>query len=996
MKETLKVLFVEDNKVDQMAFKRFVKREKLPYDFEICGSVAEARNALRTELFDIVLTDHSLGDGTAFELFEDVGETPLVFITGSGNEKIAVKAMSDGAVDYLIKDPNSDYFITLPNVINRALEQKYTEDALKRYQKNLEKMVRERTSEITKTNKKLRQSEEKYRLLVENIYDVVWQTDLKFVFTYVSPSIKNTFGYTVDEWVGTNLSQHTSGKEFFQMAKKALYSIKHPNEFDQVIFESEMVRKDETEIPVEITAKLLFNKKGIPIGLQGTTVEITERKKAQENEQQHLQNISFLTDSAMSFVDFPADKDIYSFIGERLKKLAGESIVVVNSIDETGEILITRSVLGLGKHSEDIMKLVGRNPVGMEYDARDGNLAYLSDGRLHDYEEGLYGIFLGEIPELACRAIEKLYRLGKIYTIGFVKGNKLFGTAAIFLSQAAELRNEEVIETFVKQASLALQRQMALEALQSRNRELTLLNRVIAAASTTMEPEVVLKTTCRELALAFDLPMAAAALLNEERTASVVVAEYLTKGYTSAMGIEIPVEGNPILDNINEDEAPLVIIDAQKDPRLAVIHEEMQQRGTVSMLILPLMARGQVVGTLGLDSVERREFSSEEIDLAANVVSTAARALENAQLFSQAKRRLKRIEALHAIDKIISSSIDLDLTTNLFLKQAQIQLEVDAADILLFDPLTLNLKCIGRTGFMTSALKYTDLRLGQGLAGQVAQQREIKHIPNLLEEKELFQTSPEMYEEDFIVYYGIPLIAKGVLKGVLEIFHREPLSLNSEWLMFSNALAGLAAIAIDNATMFNDLQRSITDLSIAYDSTLEGWAKTLELRDYETEGHSRRVVEMTVKLAGSMGLPAGQVIHIRRGALLHDIGKMGIPDSILQKPGKLTDDEWEIMRQHPVYAFNSLSGIEFLKPALEIPHYHHERWDGSGYPQGLKGEEIPLAARIFAIVDVWDALRSDRPYRQAWSDEKILIHISEQSGKHFDPQVVDAFLKIIE
>jgi len=184
MKETLKVLFVEDNKVDQMAFIRFVKREKLPYDFEICGSVAAARNALRSELFDIVLTDHSLGDGTAFELFEDVGETPLVFITGGGNEKIAVKAMSDGAVDYLIKDPNSDYFITLPNVINRAVEQKHTEDALKQYQKNLEKMVRERTSEISKANKMLRRSEEKYRLLVENIYDIVWQTDLKLVLVH--------------------------------------------------------------------------------------------------------------------------------------------------------------------------------------------------------------------------------------------------------------------------------------------------------------------------------------------------------------------------------------------------------------------------------------------------------------------------------------------------------------------------------------------------------------------------------------------------------------------------------------------------------------------------------------------------------------------------------------------------------------------------------------------------------------------------------------------
>ena len=512
----------------------------------------------------------------------------------------------------------------------------------------------------------------------------------------------------------------------------------------------------------------------------------------------------------------------------------------------------------------------------------------------------------------------------------------------------------------------------------------------------TLEPEAVLEITCRELALAFELPQAAAALLNEARTAYVVVAEYLAEGYSSAMGITIPVEGNPVTQYILEHKEPLFITDAQKAPRLAVIREEIQQRGTVSMLILPLMARGQVVGTLGLDSIEQREFSSEDIELAANVVNTTAHALENAQLFSQAYKQLKQLETLRLISDTISGSVDINLIVNLLLKQTLTQLEVDAADILLFDPHSQNLKCIGRIGFRTSALKYTDLRLGQGLAGQVALQREIKHIPDLLEEKDLFQISPDLSGEEFITYYGIPLIAKGVLRGVLEIFHREPLSPDAEWLIFLEALARLAAIAIDNASMFDDLERSIMDLGIAYDSTLEGWAKTLELRDHETEGHSRRVVEMTVNLARSMDLPADQIANIRRGALLHDIGKMGIPDSILHKPGKLTDDEWEIMRQHPVYAYNCLSSITFLEPALDIPHFHHEKWDGNGYPQGLKGEEIPLAARIFAIVDVWDALRSDRPYRKAWSDEKILNHINEQSGKHFDPRVVGAFLKIIE
>jgi putative two-component system response regulator len=185
------------------------------------------------------------------------------------------------------------------------------------------------------------------------------------------------------------------------------------------------------------------------------------------------------------------------------------------------------------------------------------------------------------------------------------------------------------------------------------------------------------------------------------------------------------------------------------------------------------------------------------------------------------------------------------------------------------------------------------------------------------------------------------------------------------------------------------------ELADAYDSTLEGWAKALELREQETAGHSKRVVELTMKMARAFGVPEKDLIHFHRGAVLHDIGKMGVPDSILLKPGPLTEEEWVIMRRHPIYAFELLRDISYLVPSLDIPYYHHEKWDSSGYPCGLKGEEIPLSARIFAVIDVWDALLSDRPYRSALPLEQVIDFIQQESGRHFDPKVVKEFFKII-
>ena len=191
------------------------------------------------------------------------------------------------------------------------------------------------------------------------------------------------------------------------------------------------------------------------------------------------------------------------------------------------------------------------------------------------------------------------------------------------------------------------------------------------------------------------------------------------------------------------------------------------------------------------------------------------------------------------------------------------------------------------------------------------------------------------------------------------------------------------------------IEQAHVQLLSAYDATIEGWSRAMDLRDKETEGHTLRVTELSEKLARMAGVDEIELTYMRRGALLHDMGKLGVPDSILLKADKLTDEEWDIMRKHPQYAYDMIQPIEYLRPALDIPYCHHEKWDGSGYPRGLKGEEIPLSARIFAIVDVWDAITSDRPYRPAWDKQKAMEYINGETGKHFDPQVVVLFNKMM-
>jgi PAS domain S-box-containing protein/putative nucleotidyltransferase with HDIG domain len=395
---------------------------------------------------------------------------------------------------------------------------------------------------------------------------------------------------------------------------------------------------------------------------------------------------------------------------------------------------------------------------------------------------------------------------------------------------------------------------------------------------------------------------------------------------------------------------------------------------------------GQYIGALAMvTDITGRKKAEEELRESKE---------KNLSLYLAAEKRLAETVALRTIDRAISNSLDIRFTLDVVLTQTLRELKVDAADILIYNPTTHILNFFIGQGFRTAATQGAHIPLGKGYAGQAILDRKAIHINNLSSLETEFQGSPLFPLEEFEQYHCVPLLAKGKVLGVLEVFERKAPEHPAQWLDYLETLAWQTAIAIDSITLFEDLQRANDNLTLGYDATIEGWSRALDLRDHETEGHTQRVTTLTLQLARQMGIEDEELVHIRRGALLHDIGKMGVPDTILLKPGKLTDDEWVLMRKHPQLAYEMLTPILYLKDALDIPHFHHEKWDGSGYPQGLKGEQIPLAARIFAVVDVYDALTSDRHYRKAWTKEKALEHIRAETGKHFDPNVVEAFLRV--
>jgi PAS domain S-box-containing protein len=432
-----------------------------------------------------------------------------------------------------------------------------------------------------------------------------------------------------------------------------------------------------------------------------------------------------------------------------------------------------------------------------------------------------------------------------------------------------------------------------------------------------------------------------------------------------------------------------------EDYNKLLAHLQRSRHKTQVSTPLLYRSRHREGGWRWLEGVTRdlsQDPSIRGIVINARDVTEREEALERVeQLNGQLESRLERITALHNIDLAISARLSLKSTLELVLAQANQHLGVEAGAIRLKQ----------RDG------RYTDFYTGLGFKNDEARDALLmlgsRWADNVMLEGKALGTRlvtdiNSKWNPVFggIRYFAAPIMVEGKARGVLEVYQKGDTRRDREWHNFLETLAGQAALAVENDSLLGDLKRSNRELLQAYNEVIEGWAKALDLRDKETEGHSRRVTDLSVRLAQRMGIQGEALIHLRRGALLHDIGKTGIPDSILLKPGPLTEEEWVVMRRHPQLSYNFLYPLEFLRPALDIPYCHHEKWDGTGYPRGLSKENIPLPARIFAIVDVWDALTSDRPYHKKRTPQEAAEIVRAGTGKHFDPVVVKAFFELEE
>jgi HD-GYP domain-containing protein (c-di-GMP phosphodiesterase class II) len=485
-----------------------------------------------------------------------------------------------------------------------------------------------------------------------------------------------------------------------------------------------------------------------------------------------------------------------------------------------------------------------------------------------------------------------------------------------------------------------------------------------------------------------------AAVLDAMRTTMEV-----TQRADTGLWAAVLTRGEAVTYTLPPGTAPSVASPAQR----AFIAEHQPRH----IMGVPLRAREHLLGGVGLTRFRDEPFGADEIALIEALAERASIALDNARLFRaaqaataeaesrarQLERQVERIQALHTIDLAITGSLDLRVTLNVLLDQVVAHLQVDAAQVLLFRPVGETLEFGAARGFLTAAEGAPPAPLGDDAASLAVAERR-----TVVTHDGAWSGSPQrrarFAAEGFVRGHAVPLIARMAAIGVLEVFRRTNVAPDPDWSTYLEVLAGQAAMAIDGAATHDRLQRSHADLVRAYDATLEGWVRALDLRDRQVEGHTQRVTAIAVHFARILGFSEADLAHVYRGALLHDIGKIAVPDEILRKEGPLTEEEWGVMRRHPDHAVQWLFPIPFLRHALDIPREHHERWDGSGYPRGLRGTEISPAARMFAIVDVYDALRSHRPYGAVRSAEEARAYVAAQAGAHFDPAYIAAFLAV--
>lgn len=578
------------------------------------------------------------------------------------------------------------------------------------------------------------------------------------------------------------------------------------------------------------------------------------------------------------------------------------------------------------------------------------------------------------------------------------------GTGALSEVAVPILRNDRVVGVLIVDsdkpdafssfdehvlASLAFQvstvhEAMKLEAERGRKlSELQAVQDISRKSGTTLEVEELIPRVLEVASSAFEASGAALLLVDSpEDTLFVWVAESSTvrkvENYHAEEGLFSEV--------LSTHASLLVHPDATETSRR---FERFLPSGSTSGMCVPLTAQGEFLGALLVTGGKpgERPFGPADLELLNTLTAPVSQAVRNAELFARSRRQVAELSLINEIAKTLSSSLDLEEVLHYIIEVASELVGAERSSLMMWDPKTERLAVSVCKGLDPSVAHHLSFKPGEGIAGISAQTQTPLRIDNTREDPRYLERASG---EAPATLMTAPIVNKGRVLGVLNL--ERPLSqhppFNEEDLHFLTTLATHAGIAIENARLYQNLIGS-------YFETIRSLASALEAKDAYTHGHSRRVARDSVRIGQKMGLARKDLETIRHGALLHDIGKIGIPDKILLKPGALTSEELATIRKHPLLGANMIQSIEFLEEVREIIRHHHERWDGKGFPYGLSGEDIPLNARIACVADAFDAMVTTRPYRRGMSYQDAIVELERNRGSQFDPAIVDVFVELL-
>ncbi len=539
-----------------------------------------------------------------------------------------------------------------------------------------------------------------------------------------------------------------------------------------------------------------------------------------------------------------------------------------------------------------------------------------------------------------------------------------------------------VVQGVIGAALDITERKKTEQALRRQLKELTLLHAVADMAIRARTIDELVEFVTLEVSRAFYPDLFGFGFLDE--TGKFLRPHFSCQGLPANISRLYPVEGS-ISGSVILSGKLRRIGDVTQEPDYLQVSPDIR-----SELCVPIKLGERTIGMINAESKQPDFFTEEDERLLMTIAGQTANSIDRFHLFEAERKRRIEAETLREATGALSTSLELNKVLEMILNIIEQVVPFDSASVFLLEDDHLRIVVARGIADPDSVINHT-FPADDTLLSDTLYKGKYLILEDAQQDPRFHNWGGTSYVHGWM---AVPLIIHGEVIGYITLDSRTRAAYRPEQADLTQAFANQAAIAIQNARLFEKVQNSLRELNEAYETTIEGWSRALDLRDRETEGHTLRVTDLTLKMAEAMGFSEEERVHIRRGALLHDIGKLAVPDRILLKPDKLNDEEWEIMRMHPLYAYQMLSPIEYLRPALDIPFAHHERWNGNGYPRGLKGEEIPLVARIFAVVDVWDALTSDRPYRPAWSQQATLEYLKKNAGIQFDPDIIKIFLQL--